>query len=207
MPGSSDGARIALVSDAGTPLVSDPGFKLVREAIAEGLPVHVLPGASAVLAGLTLSGLPSDRFFFAGFAPAKSGERRTWLKEVRNVPATLIFFESGPRLAESLADMAAMLGPRPAAVAREMTKLHEEVRRGSLTDLAAAYEKESAPRGEMTILVSPPEKAEADIAALDEALTRALAFMPLKPASELIADLTGLPRKLVYARGLEKKHD
>jgi 16S rRNA (cytidine1402-2'-O)-methyltransferase len=201
-----DGARIVLVSDAGTPLVSDPGFKLVRAAIEEKLAVHVLPGPSAVLTGLALSGLPSDRFLFAGFLPSRSGERQTALQELKATRATLIFFESGPRLAESLADMIAVLGHRSAAVAREMTKLHEEVRRGTLADLAAMYEKAPAPRGELTVLVSPPHEAEADFSVVDAALDKALAFMPLKPASELIADLTGVPRKAVYARGLEKKN-
>ena len=201
-----EGARIALVSDAGTPLVSDPGFKLVRAAIEDGLPVHALPGASASLTGLVLSGLPSDRFLFAGFLPSKSGERRSALEELKTVRATLIFFESGPRLAESLKDMAAVLGTRSGAVTREMTKLHEEVRRGTLAELAEAYENESAPRGEVTLLVSPPHAAEADFGAVDAALAAALVFMPLKPASEMIADLTGVSRKAVYARGLEMKN-
>jgi 16S rRNA (cytidine1402-2'-O)-methyltransferase len=201
-----NGARIALVSDASTPLVSDPGFKLVRAAIEEGLAVEALPGASAALTGLVLSGLPSDRFLFAGFLPSRSGERQTVLEELKSIRATLIFFESGPRLADCLKDMTAVLGPRSGAVAREMTKLHEEVRRGTLSDLAAGYEKDGAPKGEVTLLVSPPHVAEADFAAVDTALTAALAFMPLKPASEMIADLTGVPRKAVYARGLEMKN-
>ena len=201
-----DGARIALVSDAGTPLVSDPGFKLVRAAIEEGLPVHAVPGASAALTGLVLSGLPSDRFLFAGFLSAKAGERQSALAELKAVRATLIFFESGPRLAETLKDMASVLGMRTGAVTREMTKLHEEVRRGTLTELARAYENEPAPRGEVTLLVSPPHAAETDFAAVDAALTAALPFMPLRPASEMIADLTGAPRKAVYARGLEMKN-
>ena len=201
-----DGARIALVSDAGTPLVSDPGFKLVRAAIEERLPVHALPGASAALTGLVLSGLPSDRFLFAGFLSPKPGERQAALEELKAVRATLIFFESGPRLAESLTQMADVLGPRSAAVAREMTKLHEEVRHGTLAELARAYASEAAPRGEVTLLVSPPHEAEPDFTAVDRALDAALAFMPLKPAAELIADLTGASRKAVYARGLEKKN-
>ena len=201
-----DGARIALVSDAGTPLVSDPGFKLVRAAIEEGLAIHAVPGASATLTGLVLAGLPSDRFFFAGFLPPKAGERQTALEELKSVRATLIFFESGPRLAESLAQMAEVLGMRSAAVAREMTKLHEEVRRGTLTDLVRSYQDAAMPRGEVTVLVSPPHAAKADLTAVDRALDAALAFMPLKPAAELIADLTGVPRKMVYARGLEKKN-
>jgi 16S rRNA (cytidine1402-2'-O)-methyltransferase len=201
-----EGARIALVSDAGTPLVSDPGFKLAREAIGQGLPVHAVPGPSAVLTGLMLSGLASDRFLFAGFLPAKEGERRNALERLKTVPATLIFFESGPRLAESLHDMAAVLGERDAAVAREMTKLHEEVRRGPLSQLAEAYANAPPPKGEVTVLVSPPGEAVTDFRLVDQALDQALAFMPLKPASELIAGLSGVSRKLIYARGLEKKN-
>ena len=200
------GARIALVSDAGTPLVSDPGFKLVRAAIEARLPVHAIPGASAALTGLVLSGLPSDRFLVAGFLPPRPGERQTALEELKSIRATLIFFESGPRLAESLRQMAETLGPRSAAVAREMTKLHEEVRRGTLEDLARVYADAPTPKGEVTLLVSPPHEAQADFAAIDRALDAALAFMPLKPAAELIADLTGASRKAVYARGLEKKN-
>lgn len=200
------GARIALVSDAGTPLVSDPGFKLARAAIAEGLPVHVLPGASAVLAGLTLSGLPSDRFLFAGFLSGKSGERRAALEELKGLRATLIFFESGGRLAECLKDMIDVLGPRRASVARELTKLHEDVRRGDLADLALAYAREPAPKGEVTLLVSGAVEAGIDFAAVDQALAKALAFMPLKPAAELIAGLLGISRHAVYARGLTHKN-
>jgi 16S rRNA (cytidine1402-2'-O)-methyltransferase len=200
------GARIALVSDAGTPLVSDPGFKLVREALAQGIVIHAIPGASAVLAGLTLSGLPSDRFLFAGFLPARAGERERALTELRAVPATLIFFESGPRLGESLAAMADVLGAREAVMAREMTKFHEEVRRGPLKDLASHYARAGAPKGEVTLLVGPPPVAEADLSRIDTALETALAFMPLKPASEMISALTGVPRRKVYDRGLEKKN-
>jgi 16S rRNA (cytidine1402-2'-O)-methyltransferase len=202
----AQGARIVLVSDAGTPLVSDPGFKLVRAAIAQGLPVHVLPGASAVLAGLALSGLPSDRFLFAGFLSSKSGERRAALDELKTLRATLILFESGGRLAECLKDMAEILGERRVAVAREITKLHEEVRRGDLAELATAYARENAPKGEVTLLVSGPSSAGIDFAAVDAALDKALAFMPLKPASEMIAGLLGISRHAVYARGLEKKN-
>ena len=201
-----DGARIALVSDAGTPLVSDPGFKLVRAAIEARHPVHAVPGASAALTGLVLSGLPSDRFLFAGFLPPKPGERQTALEELKAVRATLIFFESGPRLAESLQQIAQVLGLRSAAVAREMTKLHEEVRRGTLEELARAYADEASPKGEVTLLVSPPHDTQADFTVIDRALDAALAFMPLKPAAELIANLTGASRKEVYARGLEKKN-
>jgi len=200
------GARIALVSDAGTPLVSDPGFKLVRAALAEGVAVHAVPGASAVLAGLSLSGLPSDRFLFAGFLSAKSGERRAVLEELKSLRATLIFFESAQRLGDSLTEMAAMLGPRDVVVAREMTKLHEEVRRGTLAALASHYANVAPPKGEVTLLVGPPQGIEADFGKIDAALDAALVFMPLKAASELIAGLTGASRKEIYALGLKKKN-
>jgi 16S rRNA (cytidine1402-2'-O)-methyltransferase len=201
------GARIALISDAGTPLVSDPGFKLVREAIAEGLPVHAIPGASAVLTGLALAGLPTDRFFFVGFLPAKSGERKTALSELKAIRATLVFFESAQRLAESLADMVAIFGIRTAAVTRELTKLHEEVRRGLLSELAAHYEKAGAPKGEVTLIVSPPHEVQADTDRIDSALEKALEFMPLRAAVDLVAEILEAPRKLVYERALEKKND
>jgi 16S rRNA (cytidine1402-2'-O)-methyltransferase len=201
----AQGEIVALVSDAGTPLVSDPGYKLVREAIAAGANIVALPGPSAVLAGLTLSGLPSDRFLFAGFLPSRSGERKSALEELKGIGATLIFFESAQRLAESLAAMAAVLGNRPAAMTRELTKLHEEVRRGSLAELAAHYEKAGAPKGEVTLLVGPPLEAAPNIAKIDAALKAALAFMPVKAAADLIAGLTDAPRKQIYARALELK--
>jgi len=198
------GEAVALVSDAGTPLVSDPGFKLVRAAIGEGLAVTTLPGASAALAGLVLSGLPSDRFFFAGFLPAKDAARRHALTELASVPATLVFFESAPRLAAALADMASALGDRPAAVARELTKLYEEVRRGSLGELAAHYAEKGAPRGEVVVVVARPhpQAAAPSDEALDGALKEALAAMSLKDASAAVAAATGLPRRAVYARAL-----
>ncbi|MEI9885607.1 MAG: 16S rRNA (cytidine(1402)-2'-O)-methyltransferase [Rhizomicrobium sp.] len=201
------GARIALVSDAGTPLVSDPGYKLVREALAEGVPVHAIPGASATLTALALAGLPSDRFLFAGFLPAKAGERGTVLAELRGVRATLIFFESAQRLAESLAQMAAVLGTRAVAVTRELTKLHEEVRRGTLPILAAQYAQEDPPRGEVTVLVGPPPDGQTDHALLDALLDHALPFMPVRAAAEMIALALDRPRKEIYERALEKKND
>jgi 16S rRNA (cytidine1402-2'-O)-methyltransferase len=200
------GGRIALVSDAGTPLVSDPGFKLVRDAIALDIAVHAVPGASAVLTGLSLSGLPSDRFLFAGFLPSRGGERRSALEEFKSLRATLIFFESAQRLSETLADMGAVLGSRDAAVARELTKLHEEVRRGTLADLASHYAEAGPPKGEVTLLVGPPQETAADFAKIEAALEAALPFMPLKAASDLIAELTGASRKEVYALGLKKKN-
>jgi 16S rRNA (cytidine1402-2'-O)-methyltransferase len=199
------GARIALVSDAGTPLVSDPGFKLVRDAIAEGLPVHAVPGASALLAGLSVAGLPTDRFLFAGFLPSRQGERRSALAELGNIRATLVFFESAQRLAETLADMSEVFGVRTAAVARELTKLHEEVRRGLLSELRAHYETAGPPKGEVTLIVSPPHEVEADTARIDSALERAMDFMPLRAAVDLVADLLDVPRRGVYERALAKK--
>jgi len=201
------GEAVVLVSDAGTPLVSDPGYKLVREAIAAGASVIALPGPSAVLTALTLSGLPSDRFLFAGFLSAKPGERQTMLEEVKGTGATLIFFESAQRLAASLAAMAQVLGDRPAVMARELTKLHEEVRRGSLMELAAHYEKAGAPKGEVTLLVGPPQQAAPDNAKIDAALKAALAFMPVKAAADMIAGLTDGSRKQIYARALELKDE
>ena len=201
------GARIALVSDAGTPLISDPGFKLVREAIQEGLPVHAIPGASAVLTGLALAGLPTDRFVFAGFLPARSGERKSLLAELKAIQATLVFFESAQRLGESLADMADILGVRTAAVARELTKLHEEVRRGLLTELKEHYQRTGAPKGEVTLIVSPPHAAEIDMTRVDSALDKALAFMPLRAAVDLVSEMLEAPRRAVYDRALAKKND
>src|SRR6516162_7656396 len=153
----ADGAAMALVSDAGTPLVSDPGYKLVREACAAGASVTALPGASAVLAALTLSGLPTDRFFFEGFLPAKAVQRRDRIAELARIPATLVMFETGPRLAGALADLAAGLGSREAAICRELTKLYEEVRSGNLANLAHAAAAAPEPRGEIVLVVAPPE--------------------------------------------------
>lgn len=200
------GQAVVLVSDAGTPLVSDPGYKLVRDVIAAGLPVVAIPGASAVLTGLALSGLPSDRFLFAGFPPSKAGERQAMLEELKGLAATLIFFESAQRLGETLHAMAEILGDRAAVVARELTKLHEEVRRGRLLELAAHYEKAGAPKGEVTLLVAPPVEAKADMAKVEAALKAALAFMPVKAAAEMIAGLTGVSRKQLYDRALNLKN-
>jgi 16S rRNA (cytidine1402-2'-O)-methyltransferase len=201
------GARIVLVSDAGTPLVSDPGFKLVRAAIADGIAVTALPGPSAALAALALAGLPTDRFLFAGFLPSKAGERARALEELKSVRATLILFESPQRLGESLAAMQGVLGDRPAAVTRELTKLYEEVRRGSLSELASQYEKQGAPKGEVTLVIGPPEEIAPDTAAIDAALRAALPFMPVKAAADMIAGLTGAGRKAVYDRALELKDE
>lgn len=198
------GEALALVSDAGTPLVSDPGYKLVAEAIAQGTMVTAVPGASAALAALTVAGLPSDRFFFEGFLPERGAARRRRIAELAAVPATLILYESPRRLSESLADLAAVLGDRPAAVARELTKHFEETRRGTLAGLAAAYGAEETPKGEIVIVVGPPAEGAAQAAAddLDARLSAALAAHSVKDAAALVAGETGLPRRQVYAKAL-----
>jgi 16S rRNA (cytidine1402-2'-O)-methyltransferase len=202
----ADGARIALVSDAGTPLVSDPGYRLVRAAQAAGCPVTTAPGASAALAAVTVAGLPTDRFFFEGFLPAKEAARRTRIAALAPIPATLVLFETGPRLAGALADLAAGLGDRAAAVCRELTKLHEEVRRGTLAALARDYAALPAPRGEIVLVVAPPadpEPAGAD--EVDRMLRDALARLSVKDAVEEVAGLSGRPRREVYRRALALK--
>lgn len=198
-----DGARLALVSDAGTPLISDPGLKLVRAALAENLPVTPVPGPSAALAALSAAGLPTDRFLFAGFLPAKRSARRAALETLCSVPASLVFFESSGRLAAALADMADILGPRDGAVGREITKLHEEFRRAPLTKLAAHYAKAPSPKGEITVVTAPPPPAQAPgTARIDALLTSALPFMPVRAAAALVAEATGATRRTVYARAL-----
>ncbi len=197
------GQAVALVSDAGTPLVSDPGYKLVRAAVREGLAVTTIPGASAPLAALTLSGLPSDRFLFAGFLPSRRSARRSELAALSAIPATLLFLESARRLADSLADMAAVLGARDGAVARELTKLFEEVRRGHLADLAAHYAASGPPKGEVVVAVGPPEAAAPPSGeALDRLLRQALGSESLRDAASLVSRETGLPKRQVYNRAL-----
>ena len=196
---------MALVSDAGTPLVSDPGYKLVQAAIDEDLPVLAVPGPSAALAALVISGLPSDRFFFAGFLPAKAAARRAALATLAAVPGSLIFFESAGRLAASLEAMTRQLGPRPAAVARELTKRFEEVRRGTLDQLAAHYRHSGAPKGEIVVVVGPPVTKDPDQALedLDERLRRSLEDgASLRDAVAQVTAETGLPRRQVYQRAL-----
>jgi len=205
------GATVALISDAGTPLISDPGYKLVRDAAAADILVSALPGPSAALAALILSALPTDRFYFHGFLPPKSGGRRKALAELSNLPATLIFYESPRRLAGALADMATTLGDRQAAVARELTKKFEELRRDSLTALAEHYRESGSPKGEVVIVVGPrSEKASQSAdgisdqeARMTAALQAALEAGSLKQAVATVTADTGLPRKLVYARALE----
>ena len=197
------GERVALVSDAGTPLISDPGYKLVQAAVEAGLAVTMLPGPSAPVMALALSGLPSDRFLFGGFLPPKTKARRDAIAEAARAPVTLIFFETAPRLIDSLRDLAAVLGDRRAAVARELTKLFEEVRRDHLSALIAHYEEAGPPKGEIVIVVGPPEEAEATADDIDTLLRRALAGMSVKDAAATVAAASGAAKRIVYARALE----
>jgi 16S rRNA (cytidine1402-2'-O)-methyltransferase len=201
-----EGQSIALVSDAGTPLISDPGYKLVRAAREAGHQVTALPGASAVLAALTVSGLPTDRFFFEGFLPPKQAARQKRIAALANIPATLVLFEGGSRLASTLADLAAILGPRTAAICRELTKLHEEVRYENLDALARLYANGAETRGEIVVLVSPPTEDQRpdDIDAL---LKRALSRVSVKDAVGEVAVATGRPRREIYQRALSLTKD
>jgi 16S rRNA (cytidine1402-2'-O)-methyltransferase len=198
-----EGAAIALVSDAGTPLVSDPGYKLVRAAQDAGYDVTAIPGPSAALAALAVAGLPTDQFFFAGFLPPKQAARRARIAELARIPATLVMFETGPRIGATLADLAAGLGPkREAALCRELTKLHEEVRRGDLKTLAEDYAADE-PRGEIALVIGPPPAAEQPSAEeTDKLLRNALARTSLKAAVAEVAAATGLPRRQIYQRAL-----
>lgn len=198
------GETIALVSDAGTPLVSDPGFKLTRAAIAADIDVFPLPGASSVLAALVKSGLPSDRFFFAGFLPTKTTARRREIAALRSVPATLILFETGPRIEAALIDLAEELGNRHAVLTRELTKRYEEARRGTLMDLAGSVKTEP-PRGELVLLVHPPEEARWDGEVVRDALREALTTQKLKGACAELAEVSGWSKRELYALGLSLK--
>jgi 16S rRNA (cytidine1402-2'-O)-methyltransferase len=201
------GQAIALVSDAGTPLVSDPGYKLVRAALDEGLMVTSIPGPSAALAALTNSGLPTDTFLFAGFLPPKSGPRHTRLATLKEVPATLILFETSPRLAKSLADMAAVLGPREVVIARELTKLHEMVTRGRLDALAEAITAE-APKGEVVLIIAPPRAEETEIsdARIVADLKAALETQSFRDAVRGVTEALNVKRARVYELGLSLTH-
>jgi 16S rRNA (cytidine1402-2'-O)-methyltransferase len=200
-----DGERIALVSDAGTPLVSDPGYKLVREAAESGLSVYPIPGPSAALAALIVSGLPTDRFFFQGFLPAKSGARRSGLAEIAAIPSTLIIFEAARRLGPTLAEIAEVLGDRDAAVGRELTKLHEEVQRGPLSRLSAHYEA-SPGKGEAVIVIAPPGAEVVDEARaatdIENRLRELLTNHGVKEAAAVVAAEFGIARRDAYARAL-----
>lgn len=200
------GETVALVSDAGTPLVSDPGYRLVRAAVERGLMVTALPGPSAALAALSVAGLPTDRFLFAGFPPQKSAARRRFFEEFRATSATLIFYESPHRLQPSLKDAAETLGDRPAAICRELTKKFEEVRRGTLGALARIYGEEESVKGEIVLIVGPPgDPAPAEEADIDALLRDAMSRLSLKEAAAAVAAATGAPKRAVYARALALK--
>jgi 16S rRNA (cytidine1402-2'-O)-methyltransferase len=202
------GEAVALISDAGTPLVSDPGFKLVRAAHEAGHQVTALPGASATLAALTVAGLATDRFFFEGFLPPKETGRRARIAELARIPATLVLFETGPRLAAALADLAEGLGAREAAICRELTKLHEEVRRGDLATLARDYATVPPPRGEIVIVIGPPPAEEQPAATeLDAMLRQALTRVSVKDAVSEVAGATGISRRDIYQRALALAKD
>jgi 16S rRNA (cytidine1402-2'-O)-methyltransferase len=204
----SAGQSVALVSDAGTPLISDPGYKLVRDALDAELTVIGIPGPSASLAALTSSGLPTDTFLFAGFLPPKSGARRGRLEQLKAVPATLILFESSSRLAKSLADMADLLGPREAAVAKELTKLHESVTRGRLDRLAAEFSADTL-KGEFVVVVAPPA-ADADEPSdemIEQQLVKALKLDSFRDAVQSVAEVLNVRRARVYQLGLKLKRE
>lgn len=195
---------LALISDAGTPLISDPGYKLVRAARSAGHRIVTLPGPCAAVAALTLAGLPTDRFLFLGFLPNKDKARADAIAEVAAVRASLVLYEAGPRLADTLAALAEVLGPRDAAVAREISKLHEECIAAPLAELAERY-RDAAPRGEIVVVVAPPPpRAAASDEELDAALDAALATLSPSRAAADVAARLGLPRKRVYARALER---
>ncbi len=198
------GGVVALVSDAGTPLISDPGYRIVRAAREAGIPVYGVPGASAAITALSISGLPTDRFLFAGFLPNKDKARRDALTEFATVNATLVFYESGPRLAKSLSAAAEILGARECAVARELTKKFEEVVTGSLPELAARYTAEE-PKGEIVLIIAPPGETEVETGDVDAALAEALTRLPASKAAGELAKRFGLDRKALYARAMKMK--
>jgi 16S rRNA (cytidine1402-2'-O)-methyltransferase len=198
------GRRVALISDAGTPLVSDPGYKLVRASLEAGHRVESLPGPSAALAGLSVAGLPTDAFYFVGFLPPRSAARRARIAELKSVAATLVFFEAPSRVAETLADLAAGLGARPAALARELTKLHEEVLRSSLPQLAEQLGARPI-KGEAVIVVGPPQAGEVTDEEIVAQLDTALREMSLRDAAKAVADALGVPKTRVYDLGLARE--
>ena len=203
----AEGQTIALVSDAGTPLISDPGYKLVRAASEAGHAVIAVPGASAVLTALGVAGLPTDRFFFEGFLPPKQAARQKRIAALATIPATLVLFESGPRLPAALADLAVGFGPRAAAICRELTKLHEEIRRGDLAQLASHYESGGETRGEIVIVVAPPADNAETADDVDDLLRQALIRVSVKDAVGEVALATGRPRREVYQRALALAKD
>jgi 16S rRNA (cytidine1402-2'-O)-methyltransferase len=203
----ASGQAIALVADAGMPLVSDPGYKLVRAAVAGKHAVTCLPGASAPLAALVLSGLPTNRFLFSGFPPPRSEARQTLFRTLARVPATLIFFESAQRLPRCLTDLALVLGNRPACVARELTKFFEEVRRGELAELAEYYQLAGPPKGEIVVVVGPPNEVENDTGVVEKMLQSALAHQSMRDAVAKVAATSSWPRRKVYQLALRLTAD
>jgi len=196
------GKIIALISDAGTPLISDPGYKLVRDAVKSGIKVIPIPGVSSVTAALSVSGLPTDRFLFVGFLSAKAGARAKAIAELAAIPASLILFESVHRLPEALSALAEGLGAREAVIARELTKLHEELRRGTLIELAGHYAEAGEPKGEVVIVIAPPEENAQNDLDPDALLREALAEFSVKDAAAHVAKITGLSRQELYSRAL-----
>ncbi|MEQ8507918.1 MAG: 16S rRNA (cytidine(1402)-2'-O)-methyltransferase [Rhodospirillaceae bacterium] len=201
------GKRVALVSDAGTPLISDPGYKLVSECAENGIRIIPIPGASAMLAGLVTSGLPTDKVLYAGFLPSKQKARQSSIKALAGINATLVFYETGPRLAATLADLAEHLGSRAATVARELTKLFEEITRDNLPILAKSYNAKPDVKGEVIILVGPPLASVIfDTEDTEAAILNALETMSVRDAAAAVADLTGQPRRVIYAHALQLKN-
>ena len=202
------GDVVALVSDAGTPLISDPGYRLVSSAIDADIAVFSVPGPTAVIAALVSAGLPTDRFFYAGFLPSRAGARRQALTDMANIPATLVLYESPKRLGAALADMAQIMGKRDAAVARELTKRHEEMRRGGLEDLARHYGASDTPKGEIVVVIGPPDFGPTATAAdVDNQLRAALQGSSVRDATTEVAAITGWAKRGIYQRALRLKAD
>lgn len=202
----AEGRSVAYAAEAGTPLIADPGFQLGAEARAAGFPVRAAPGASAILAALCVGGLPTDRFFFAGFLPPKTAARKTALKALADIPGTLVFYESPKRLAAFLSDAAEVLGDRPTSICRELTKRFEEVRSGNLDHLATTYAEET-PKGEIVVLIDRPTVGQVDPDALRTMLTEALAAGSLKSAVKDVSERTGVSRNVVYELALSVKDE
>ncbi len=197
------GESVALVSDAGTPLISDPGFKLVRDIVAAGFEVVALPGANAVLPALQLSGLPTDAFSFIGFLPARSGPRKALLEKWSDRPGTLICYETGPRIEDSLKDIKKVLGDRPAAMAREITKLYEEVRRGRISTILQSIEEGGQPKGEIVLIIGENKTEELAVETIEGQLKQALKTLSVRDAAEMVAGATGKPKKAIYMLALK----
>lgn len=203
----ANNGKIALISDAGMPLISDPGYKLVQDCRDLGIHVTSVPGATAPLTALQLSGLPNDKFSFVGFLPPKSAARQALLRDWKTVPGTLIAFESGPRLADSIKDIKEALGDRDVVVARELTKMYEEIRRGTATELMDHYAQNGAPKGEIVIVIAPPQEQSATKEEIEDRLRAALTDMKTKEAANFVAEALGLPRKQLYEMALKISKD